>query len=198
MQALDVLLNRVSVPRLIDPAPDAAQREILFGAALRAPDHGQLKPYRFLTVEGAARERMGEMLAQALQESGAEVTPQALQESGAEVTPQALEKARLGPLRAPLVVVVIARLQDHFKVPHSEQRITAGCAAHGVLLAAYALGIGAVWRTGELSYAPQVAKGFGLEAGEEVLGFLYLGTPLNPPREAPKVDVGGFVSEWQG
>ncbi|WP_029573072.1 nitroreductase family protein, partial [Pseudomonas syringae] len=106
MQALDVLLNRVSVPRLVDPAPDAAQREILFGAALRAPDHGQLKPYRFLTVEGAARERMGEMLAQALQESGAEVTP------------QALEKARLGPLRAPLVVVVIARLQDHFKVPH--------------------------------------------------------------------------------
>ncbi|KMY00197.1 nitroreductase [Pseudomonas syringae KCTC 12500] len=186
MQALDVLLNRVSVPRLIDPAPDAAQRDILFGAALRAPDHGQLKPYRFLTVEGAARERMGEMLAQALQESGVEVTP------------QALEKARLGPLRAPLVVVVIARLQDHFKVTRSEQRITAGCAAHGVLLAAYALGIGAVWRTGELSYAPQVAKGFGLEAGEEVLGFLYLGTPLNPPREAPKVDVGEFVSEWQG
>ncbi|EPN56244.1 nitroreductase family protein, partial [Pseudomonas syringae pv. actinidiae ICMP 18807] len=53
MQALEVLLNRVSVPRLVDPAPDAAQREIMFGAALRSPDHGQLKPYRFLTVEGS-------------------------------------------------------------------------------------------------------------------------------------------------
>ncbi|RMN90269.1 Nitroreductase protein [Pseudomonas cannabina] len=186
MQALDALLNRVSVPRLVDPAPDAAQREIMFGAALRSPDHGQLKPYRFLTVEGSARERMGEMLVEALQQSGAEVTP------------KALEKARLGPLRAPLVVVVIARLQDHFKVPRSEQLITAGCAAHGVLLAAYALGVGAVWRTGELSYTPHVAKGFGLEADEEVIGFLYLGTPQNPPRPAPKVDVNEFVSDWQG
>lgn len=186
MQALDVLLNRVSVPRLIDPAPDAAQREVMFGAALRAPDHGQLRPYRFITVEGAARERMGDLLVQALQAGGVEVTP------------QALEKARLGPLRAPLVVIVVACLQEHYKVPKTEQLITAGCAAHGVLLAAYALGVGAVWRSGDLSYSPVVAEGFGLVAGEEVIGFLYLGTPLNPPRVAAKVDVAGYVSEWQG
>jgi nitroreductase len=186
MEALDVLLNRVSVPRLIDPAPDAAQREILFNAAMRAPDHGQLRPFRFITVEGAARERMGELLAQALQASGSEVTP------------QALDKARLGPLRAPLVVVVVARLQDHYKVPKAEQLITAGCAAHSVLLASYALGVGAVWRTGELSYSPLVAKGFGLGDDEEVIAFLYLGTPQNPPRVAAKVDVVDFVSEWQG
>lgn len=186
MQALDVLLNRVSVPRLVDPAPDAAQREVIFGAALRAPDHGQLRPYRFITVEGGARERMGDLLVQALQAGDGEMTP------------QALEKARLGPLRAPLVVVVVARLQEHYKVPKSEQLITAGCAAHGVLLAAYALGVGAVWRSGELSYSPVVAEGFGLGAGEEVIGFLYLGTPLNPPRVAAKVDAGSYVSQWQG
>ena len=96
------------------------------------------------------------------------------------------------------MVVVIARLQDHYKVPRSEQLITAGCAAHGVLLAAYALGVGAVWRTGELSYSPHVAKGLGLAADEEVVAFLYLGTPLNPPREAAKPEVVDFVSEWQG
>jgi nitroreductase len=186
MEALDLLLTRVSVPRLIEPAPDAAQREILFSAALRAPDHGQLRPFRFLTVEGAARERMGLLLADALMAGGGEVEE------------KALDKARNGPLRAPLVVVVIAKLQDHYKVPKSEQLITAGCAAHGVLLAAYALGIGAVWRTGELSYSPHVAKGLGLEADEEVIAFLYLGTPQNPPRVAAKVDVVDFVSEWQG
>lgn len=186
MEALDLLLARVSVPRLIEPAPDAAQREILFSAALRAPDHGQLRPFRFLTVEGDARERMGALLAEALQQGGGEIEE------------KALDKARNGPLRAPLVVVVIARLQEHHKVPKSEQLITAGCAAHGVLLAAYALGIGAVWRTGELSYSPHVAKGLGLEADEEVIAFLYLGTPQNPPRVASKVDVVDFVSEWQG
>ncbi|RRV07533.1 nitroreductase [Pseudomonas sp. v388] len=186
MEALDVLLNRVSVPRLVDPAPDAAQREILFEAALRSPDHGQLRPFRFITVEGQAREKMGELLVQALEQGGGEVNE------------KTVEKARLGPLRAPLIVVVVARLQDHFKVPRKEQLITAGCAAHGVLLAAYAQGIGAVWRTGELCYSPVVAEGFGLSADEEVIAFLYLGTALNPPREAPKVDAGEWVSAWQG
>ena len=83
--------------------------------------------------------------------------------------PQAvIDKAQNGPLRAPLVVVVIARLQEHFKVPKSEQLLAAACAAHGILLAAYAQGIGAVWRTGELSYSAHVAKGLGLTAGANI------------------------------
>lgn len=186
MEALDALLNRVSVPRLLDPAPTAEQREVLFAAALRAPDHGQLRPWRFLTVEGQAREQLGELLVEAVQ----------LQ--GGEVTQAALDKARAMPLRAPLVVVVVARLQDHVKVPKSEQLLAAGCAAHGILLAAYAQGIGAVWRTGELSYSPHVAKGLGLGADEEIIAFLYLGTPQNEPRIAPKVDTAEFVRAWSG
>ncbi|MFJ4196146.1 NAD(P)H nitroreductase [Pseudomonas sp. NPDC089534] len=184
MQALDALLNRVSVPRLIDPAPTAEQREALFSAALRAPDHGHLQPYRFLTVEGAARERMGELLAEAAQ----------MQEG--EVTEAAIDKARNGPLRAPLVVVVIAKLQEHVKYPKSEQLLAAGCAAHGILLAAYAQGIGAVWRTGELAYSKHVAKGLGLSDDEQVIAFLYLGTPLKEPRVAEKVELTEFVSAW--
>ena len=124
MDALDALLNRVSVPRLVEPAPNAAQRELLFRAALRAPDHGQLRPWRFLTIEGAARERMGELFAEALQVADAQAPA------------EALSKARGMPLRAPLLVVVIARVQEHPKVPASEQVIAAGCAAHGMLLAA--------------------------------------------------------------
>ena len=184
MEALDALLNRVSAPRLLDPAPTAQQREALFAAALRAPDHGQLRPYRFLTVEGQARQLLGEILAEAVQAQGGEVTQ------------AALDKARAMPLRAPLVVVVVARLQEHFKVPKSEQLITAGCAAHAIELAAYAQGIGAVWRTGELSYAPQVAKGLGLAPNEEVVAFLYLGTAQNELRTAPKVDTAEFVTAW--
>jgi nitroreductase len=102
-----------------------------------------------LTVEGAAREQMGELLAEAAK----------LQDG--EVTEAAIDKARNGPLRAPLVVVVIARVQDHVKYPKSEQLLAAGCAAHGILLAAYAQGIGAVWRTGDLAYSAHVAKGLG-------------------------------------
>ncbi len=186
MDALDALINRVSAPRLIDPAPTAEQREQLFRAALRAPDHGQLRPWRFLTVEGDARHALGELFAEAI--AG----------KYSDADEEALTKARNMPLRAPLLIVVIARTQEHPKVPAQEQVLAAGCAAHGILLAAYAQGIGAVWRTGELSHDPLVDAGLGLAGNEQVIGYLYLGTPQRELRAVPQVDTGEFVSTWVG
>lgn len=184
MLALDALLNRVSVPRVGEPAPTVEQREILFRAALRAPDHGQLHPWRFLTIEGSARQRLGELFVSALLAGD----PQATQ--------AAQDKARAGPLRAPLLVALIASPQPHFKVPASEQVLSAACAAHAVLLAAHALGLGAVWRTGELSYAQCLADGLGLSPSEQLIGFLYLGTPLAPLRVPAPLDPAAFVRTW--
>lgn len=186
MDALDALLNRVSVPRLVEPAPDTAQREMLFRAALRAPDHGQLRPWRFLTVEGPARERMGELFADAVQVADAQASP------------EALSKARGMPLRAPLLVVVIACVQAHPKVPAIEQVIAAGCAAHGMLLAAHAQGIGAFWRTGDMAYNAHVGKGLGLAEGEQIIAYMYLGTPVRELRRAPELALEPFVSAWEG
>ena len=183
MEALDALLNRVSVPRLTEPAPNAAQREGLFQAALRAPDHGQLRPWRFLTIEGQGRERLGELFAQALQAKG-------------DASPAALDKARAMPLRAPLLIVVVATLQDHVKVPKSEQRLAAGCAAHGILIAAHAQGIGAVWRTGDMAFDAHVHQGLGLADNEELIGYLYVGTPLAEPRTPPVLKTEDFVAPW--
>jgi nitroreductase len=181
MDALDALLNRVSAPRLIAPAPDAAQRELLFRAALRAPDHGQLRPWRFLTVEGEGLTQLGELFASAL---------------AADASPEALNKARSMPLRAPLLVVVIGCVHASPKVPPQEQVLAAGCAAHSILLAAHAQGIGAVWRTGDMAYNPQVAAGMGLAADEQVVAFLYLGTPERELRAVPQLQVSDFVTTW--
>lgn len=186
MEALDLLLNRVSVTRLADPAPTAAQLDILFRAALRAPDHGQLRPWRFLTIQGEARERLGEVMAESLFIR----QPQA--------TEEALQKARKMPLRAPLLAVVIARVVPHLKVPGSEQVLAVGCAAHGLLLAAHAQGLGAVWRTGEFSYDRHLAKALGLAENEQTLGFIYLGTPEGKLRTPPELDPAEFVSQWSG
>ena len=128
MEALDLLLNRVSVTRLTDPAPTPAQLDVMFRAALRAPDHGQLRPWRFLTVQGEARERLGKLMAESLRVRSPEASD------------DAVLKARKMPLRAPLLVVVIASMQPHPKVPGSEQVLAVSCAAHGLLLAAHAQG----------------------------------------------------------
>jgi nitroreductase len=185
MEALDALLTRVSVPRLHDPAPDEAQRQQLFRAALRAPDHGQLRPWRFLTIEGEARERLGELFAQAVSAHG-------------NVKPDMLTKARAMPLRAPLLVAVIAAPKTHFKVPESEQILSAGCAAHAIVLGAHALGLGAIWRSGDLSHDPVVKAGLGVGAQEQIVGFIYLGSVEGERRTPPELNPADFVTAWQG
>lgn len=185
MQALDLLLNRVSVGRLLEPAPDAEQRALMLRAALRAPDHGQLRPWRFITVEGEARVKLGELFASALA-----VDPACKAE--------ALDKARAMPLRAPLLLVVVARFSEHPKVPRAEQLLSAGCAAHSLLLAAQELGFGAIWRTGDLTQHPRVLAGLGLGGNEQIVGFLYVGSFEGERRMPPALDPADFVTAWSG
>lgn len=177
MDALEALLGRRSVPRLREPAPAGAQRERIFRSALQAPDHARLRPWRFLVVEGEARRALGEAMARALQRH----------DPRAEAV--ALEKLRANPLRAPLVVVLLARIREHPKVPALEQQLSLACAAHGILLAAHAEGFGGIWRTGPVTWLPELAAELGLREDEQALGFLYLGTPEGaaPPADAPEL-----------
>lgn len=185
MDAIELLHNRVSCPLLLEPAPSAAQLDNLFRAALRAPDHGALRPWRFLVVEGDQRQALGELYLKA----GLQDEP--------ELSQPKQQKLLNAPLRAPMVIVAIAVTQpDHPKVPHSEQLIAAGCATHAMLYAAHAQGVGAMWRTGPMAYHPAVKQGLGLVEHEEIVGFLYLGAP-KVVRQAPEVDLEQYVSRWE-
>ena len=133
---LRFLQQRSSSPKLTDPAPSPAQMSEIFRAALRAPDHAWLRPWRFITIAGERRAAFGELLEAALLSR----TPDADE--------AARSKARNAPLRAPLLVVVVAKLSEHPKVPPQEQRYSAACAAHALLLATEASGYAGIWRTG--------------------------------------------------
>lgn len=185
MDALDALINRVSLPLLEAPGPAPEQLELMFRAALRAPDHGGIRPWRFLVVEGEGLDRLGELFLQ----SALAADPDLSQEKQ--------DKLRKAPRRAPMVVVVIAVTREHPKVPRQEQLISAGCAAHGMLLAAHAQGVGAMWRTGNPAYDPRVMEGLGLAKNEAVVGYLYLGTPTRT-RPVPELTVEDFVGRWDG
>lgn len=184
MDAISLLTQRNSAPRLSEPGPDQAQLERLFAAAARAPDHGRLRPWRFIVIRGEGRDRLGRLLEEAL----AAREPEAGEE--------ARQKARNAPLRAPLVIAVVACVQDHPKIPAIEQWLSAGCAAYGILLAAQALGFGAIWRTGENSYDPHVLRGLSLADNEALAGFIYLGTPTGSEKPIPTVNLAELVSEW--
>ena len=181
---MEFLLSRNSAPRLTEPAPDAATLDTMFKVAMRAPDHAWLHPWRFITVRGDRREAMGAVLEQSLM----------LRNPDADAT--ARDKARNAPLRAPLLVVVVVRLSDHPKVPNVEQRLSAGCAAHGLLLAAEASGYAGVWRTGDAAFDRNVMTGLGLSEDEEIVGFLYLGSRDGKAKPVPQLSTAEFVSSW--
>ncbi len=184
MDALTALHSRVSVPRLGGAPPDALALENIFRAALRAPDHAQLRPWRFITISGESRNRLGALFAEAQTQDDPSITE------------AALEKVRSKPLRAPLVVVVIASITPHPKVPDIEQVISAGAAAQSMLVAAHAQGVGAMWRTGSMAYHPTVHAGLGLVDQESIVGYLYLGEPEGRLRDVTPLPVTAFVSEW--
>lgn len=184
MDAIRALHTRLSVPRVAGPVPDESVLQAMFQAALRAPDHGQLRPWRFLRIEGEGLEHLADLFAEA-----ALADNPALGEN--EKT-----SVRGKALRAPLVIVTISRATVHPKVPVLEQDIAAGCATHAMLVAAHALGVGAVWRTGPMSTHPLVMKGLGLEAGEKIIAMLYVGQPLGPQRELKPEAVADYVKRW--
>lgn len=165
------LQNRKSVIRLEPPAPPETVIQEAYQAAMRVPDHAQLKPARWLLIQGDGREALGQLYAKAL-----------LRRS-AEATEAALERSTQMPLRSPLLIVVIACVSEHPKVPPSEQILSAGCGAYAALLAFEAAGFGGIWRTGDVAYDPLIAEGLGLEDNEQIIGYLYIGTPSESEKQ---------------
>lgn len=186
MDALDALHQRVSAPKLQAPAPSQSQRQALYQAATRAADHGMMQPWRFLEVEDQGLEALGELFLEAALSDNPDL-PEA-----------AREATKSKPQRAPLILVAIASCKDNPKVPHIEQIISAGAAVQNMLNAAFAQGLGAYWRTGGMAYHPIVRQGLGLKNGEELIGFVYLGTPAKPFRTPRPVDSNQFVLPWLG
>jgi nitroreductase len=186
MDTIDALLGRNSAAKLSEPAPSAEALDNIYRAALRAPDHARLTPWRFLVIAGDARRQLGDLFA------SVSLADQP------ELNEEALDRVRAKAQRAPLVLVVVVRLQSHPKVPEIEQYLSAGSAAHAMLLAAHAQGFAAIWRTGPMAFNPQVRHGLGLAANERVLGFLYLGTRQGPAKPLPRYEIDDYFTPWSG
>lgn len=164
MDLFETIDGRRSASRLGEPAPSSAQLERILLAAVSAPDHGRLSPWRFHVMQG---ERMA-LLASAFEA--------ALRRKYPDATPDMVAAARGKALRAPVLVVVAARPSVGHKVPENEQVMAVAAAVQNLLLAATALGFGSMWKTGGPAYDKDVKLALGLAATDHIVGFVYLGT----------------------
>lgn len=186
--ALHALDARRSVPvkQLGAPGPDPATLLRMLASAVRVPDHGKLVPYRFLRITGDARHSLGAFLAE-----------RALQRDP-QVSPAQLDKDRQRFSHAPVIITVIASPRPNPKVPEAEQLMTAGCVCFALLQAAQALGFGAQWLTAWMAFDPAVHAHLGLAEGEQIAGFIHIGTPKTAVPERERPDPAALLQDWEG
>lgn len=184
MNALEALHTRTSCPRLVEPAPSAKELDNIYQAAIRAADHGLLRPWRFLNIQGNSLDRLGDLF----------VTASLELDSG--LSDEKIARIRAKPRRAPLIIVTIAVMQAHPKIPTIEMELSAAAATQNMLLAAHSQNIGSMWRTGSMAYNKTVKSGLGLNANESIIGFLYLGARAVPPRSVPEIPLDDLISSW--
>lgn len=184
MTPLDTLLARKSHNKLASPAPTIEQVAIMMQAALRAPDHALLKPWRYKVFTGESLNQLGELFAKISLLNDPHLSK------------EQLNKIKLKPLRAPMIIVSIVKVVEHKKVPKVEQILSAGASAQNLIMAAHFMNIGAIWRTGDLAFSRELMNELDLTEDESITGFIYLGQELGDKKPIPVVDSSGFI-EWK-
>jgi nitroreductase len=181
---IDDLLSRASVTDFSDPGPDDDELRLILAAAVRAPDHGKLRPWQFFVIRGEARNELSELFGDALVRRDQDATE------------KQIAKEKTKPLRSPVTIAVIAKVIPEHKIPVLEQVVSAAAAAMNIVNAVHALGFGAKWVTGANCYDPYFLSEFGVRAPDQLLGFIHIGS-LNTVPETARPDAAEFTTEWQ-
>jgi nitroreductase len=155
MDLIEAIVSRRSVGRLTEPAPTDDELTALLEHAVTAPDHGLLRPWRLIIVRDDARRLLGE----------------------AFVTASDDERAAAKPMRAPLLVSIVFSPRPSPKVPEWEQLAAVSAMVQNLCLLLHIKGWGSIWRSGAVTDAPPVRAVLDLRATEQLLGWLYVGTP---------------------
>jgi nitroreductase len=184
-EMIDAIRSRRSIGKCTDVVPDRALIEQLLEAATWAPNHKQTEPWRFVVLTGSAREDLGDAMGRA--------AAKGIEDSDAAQA--AYDKALKKPLRAPYVIAVYA-VPDPI-VPVVEEVAATAAAVQNMLLAAHALGLAAMWRTGALVFSDEVRAFLDMPENAEMLGTVYVGyANMAPPvRQRRSIDE---VVTWKG
>ncbi|HEY0166257.1 MAG TPA: nitroreductase [Jatrophihabitans sp.] len=180
MELTDAIRLRRSAAPVTDAAPSDAELYDYLALAAHSPDHASLRPWRLVTVRGSDRDRLGAALVAGFGD-----------EPG---SPQAARTASKA-LRAPLLLSIVATPLEHPKVPGWEQLAATAALVSTLQLVLFEAGWTAMWRTGPAVGLDEVRRLIGVGAGEQLLGWLYVGgrTEVRPdPRPDP--DVRGKIS----
>lgn len=180
--ALEALMSRFSAWPLTEPGPTPSDLDRVFDLAMRAPDHGRMRPWRFVTIQGEARAAFADLVVEAARQ---------------REHPDP-ERYRKKPMAAPLTIVAAVRLTEAVKVPDIEQWLAVGAAVMNLLNGLHLLGYGGIWVTGPNAFDPKVRDALGFAPDEHLLGFIHVGTPEKGALPPQRPSASEFIRPWTG
>lgn len=184
--ALDVLLSRASTDHLSAPAPDKAQIARILSAGLRAPDHGKIRPWRYIVIKGKHRAEFAEQVVKAMVSADPEVPE------------KKIAKRRQRFSEMPMTIALVMALDPESKIPLQEQELSVGAGAMNVLNALHAEGFGGFWVSSDFAGQPCFRDALGLSDAHRLAGFLFVGTPDKPVQGSKRPDIEDFMGFYKG
>ncbi|HTI14966.1 MAG TPA: nitroreductase [Dictyobacter sp.] len=175
MTVFETIKHRRSIGKMTDQQPKREDIERMLEAATHAPNHRKVEPWRFVVLSGTARNELGDVMAAALAER--------LVDSDLPTKNAMIENERKKPLRAPVIITVIAEGPQNPRVLGNENYAATAAAVQNMQLTADELGLVTMWRTGDAAYDEKVKSYFGLQPEDSIASFLYVGYPAIPQTE---------------
>lgn len=182
---LDVLLSRASRDDLVAPAPSGETLQKILSAGLRAPDHGKLRPWRYVVIEGEARVPFAHELLDAMSRQEPEATEKKREKRFARFS------------TVPAVLALGMHLRPDDKIPLWEQKMSVGAGVMNVLNALHMSGYGGVWISGPFCDDLQLRESLGLGGDDRLAGFMFIGTPAENRPASRRPAVEDYVSFWK-
>ena len=188
MQVLEAIRTRRSIGMVTPDRPARQEIETILDAATWAPCHHLTHPWRFIVIAGDERHELGRVMAQS--KIGRMIA------DGRDVAGEE-EKLIAKALRAPVIIAVGVEPGEGAKVVPVEEVEAGAAAVQNMLLAAHGIGLGAMWRTGDPAYDPEVLVHLGLSERASLLGFVYVGYPAVVKTRENHVPF-EQVTQWRG
>ena len=185
MEAIKKILTKNSISKLGVPHPTSEEMDLVYKAALRAPDHAWLRPSEFIEITGKGLDELSNIFVQYAKDNLEDVNE------------QKIIKYKNAPYRAPMIIVLISNIKKHDRVPDIEQVLSTAAAAQNILLALHDLNYGAIWRTGVFALNDKIGKYFNLNENKKILGYLYVGKPIIKPKKIPEIDIDKYITKWK-
>ncbi len=188
LEAVELLINRNSMKMVVAPAPSDEELALALQAAVAAPDHGNLTPWRFKLIRGENIQKFADL--------GITIR----QRSDNPFPEEKVAASRQWLSEVPLIIAVACHIDySNTKIPESERMLSAGCAVMNMMNALNALGYGTFWSTGIATYDDEFQTALGFDSLDyRFMGFLAVGTPKVAIPKKERKSYTEFVEEWTG